>query len=150
MNHFIGLYEATLDAKGRFLLPANLKKQWPEGETSMVINRGFEKTLELYPMKVWESILERLGKLNSFDPKVRKFRTLYLSGATVVELDSAGRLLIPPSLKVHAQLEKDITITSDAEKVKIWDTANYKQFLDSISDEDFSDLAFEVLGGEGV
>ncbi len=54
MNGFIGEYEVTLDAKGRFLLPASLKRQTGEDAASFVINRGFEKCLGLYPMKSWE------------------------------------------------------------------------------------------------
>ena len=55
MTGFLGEFESTLDAKGRFLLPAGLKKQLPEGEnTRFVINRGFEKCLSLYPKQSWE------------------------------------------------------------------------------------------------
>ncbi len=71
MIGFLGEYEATLDAKGRFLLPASLKKQTGEEGGSFVINRGFEKCLSLYPMKSWEPIFEQISKLNDFDPKVR-------------------------------------------------------------------------------
>ncbi len=95
MNGFLGEYEVTLDAKGRFLLPASLKKQTGEEAGSFVINRGFEKCLGLYPMKSWEPIFEQISKLNDFDPKVRSFRRYFLNGATMMELDSAGRLLIP-------------------------------------------------------
>ena len=93
MNGFLGEYEVTLDAKGRFLLPASLKKQTGEEAGSFVINRGFEKCLGLYPMKSWEPIFEQISKLNDFDPKVRSFRRYFLNGATIMELDSAGRLL---------------------------------------------------------
>ena len=82
MIDFLGEYEATLDTKGRFLLPGALKKQLPEGENRFVISRGFEKCLNLYPMKTWEKIMERIGKLNDFDPKVRQFKLLFLAGAS--------------------------------------------------------------------
>ncbi len=96
MIGFLGEYEATLDAKGRFLLPAGFKKQLPEEDGArFVINRGFEKCLSLYPMKSWEPIFNEISKLNDFDPKVREFRRYFLNGATVMELDSAGRLLFP-------------------------------------------------------
>ena len=75
MIGFLGEYEATLDPKGRFLLPAGFKKQLPaEGGTQFVINRGFEKCLSLYPMVSWEPIYEQISKLNDFDHKVREFR----------------------------------------------------------------------------
>lgn len=146
MNNLLGEYEATLDAKGRFLLPAGLKKQLPEGDSSMVINRGFEKCLVLYPLKVWEEVAAKVRKLNDFKPKVRQFKTIFLGGATVIEFDSAGRMLLPPSLKEYANLLKDIVLACELDKVKIWDAAAYKKLFEDISDEDFSNLAMEVLG----
>lgn len=146
MNGFIGEYEATLDAKGRFLLPAGFKKQLPEEAGSQfVINRGFEKCLTLYPMKSWDPIFSELGKLNDFDPKVREFRRYFLNGATVLELDSAGRLLVPPNLKDHAGLEKDIVLVAAMNKIEIWDKDKYQKFFESFSPEAFSQLAQQVM-----
>jgi MraZ protein len=146
MNGFIGEYEATLDAKGRFLLPAGFKKQLPEeAGNQFVINRGFEKCLTLYPMKSWDPIFSELGKLNDFDPKVREFRRYFLNGATVLELDSAGRLLVPPNLKEHAGLEKDIVLVAAMNKIEIWDKDKYQKFFESFSPEAFSQLAQQVM-----
>lgn len=148
MKGFLGEYEATLDAKGRFLLPAGLKKQLPEGADSFVINRGFEKCLSLYPMASWKPIFADISKLNDFDPKVREFRRYFLNGATEVEPDSAGRILLPPNLKEHAGLEKDIVLVSAVNKIEIWDAAKYKQFFDTFSPEAFSSLAQQVMAGQ--
>ncbi len=75
MIGFLGEYEATIDSKGRFLLPVGFKKQLPEeANTQFVINRGLEKCLSLYPIKSWEPIFSDISKLNDFDPKVREFR----------------------------------------------------------------------------
>jgi MraZ protein len=151
MNGFIGEYEATLDAKGRFLLPAGFKKQLPEEAGSQfVINRGFEKCLTLYPMKSWDPIFAELGKLNEFDPKVREFRRYFLNGATVLELDSAGRLLVPPNLKDHAGLEKDIVLVAAMNKIEIWDKDKYQKFFESFSPEAFSQLAQQVMTPGGL
>ena len=149
MTGFLGEYEATLDAKGRFLLPAGFKKQLPEAEGSrFVINRGFEKCLALYPVKNWEPLFAEISKLNDFDPKVREFRRNFLNGATFVEPDSAGRLLVPPNLKMHADLQKDIVLVAAVNKIEIWDSNKYKQLFDSYSPEAFSDLAKDVMAKE--
>lgn len=146
MNGFLGEYESTLDAKGRFLLPAGFKKQLPEeGDCRFVLNRGFEKCLTLYPMKNWEPVFAELSKLNDFDPKVREFRRFFLNGATVLELDSAGRLLLPSNLKAHAELEKDIVLVAAFNKIEIWDKNKYQQFFDTVSPEAFSSLAQQVM-----
>ena len=95
MTGFLGEFEATLDDKGRFVVPAGFKKQLPEEETvKFVINRGFEKCLALYPMRTWEPLFEKITGLNEFDPKQREFRRAFLNGATYVEPDSAGRILL--------------------------------------------------------
>ncbi|HRE38077.1 MAG TPA: division/cell wall cluster transcriptional repressor MraZ [Chitinophagaceae bacterium] len=146
MTGFLGEFEATLDAKGRFLLPAGFKKQLPEEETPrFVINRGFEKCLALYPVKNWEPLFADISKLNDFDPKVREFRRYFLNGATFVEPDTAGRLLVPPNLKDHAGLQKDIVLVAAVNKIEIWDSNTYKKLFDSYSPDAFSNLAKEVM-----
>ena len=149
MTGFLGEFEATLDAKGRFLLPAGFKKQLPVEETDrFVINRGFENCLALYPVKSWEPLFEEIKKLNEFDPKVREFRRIFLNGATPVVPDSAGRLLVPPNLKEHAFLQKDIVLVAAVNKIEIWDSNKYKQLFESYSPDAFSNLAKEVMAGD--
>jgi MraZ protein len=150
MIGFLGEFEATIDAKGRFLLPAGFKKQLPQDATAkFVINRGFEKCLTLYPLQSWEPIFSQISQLNDFDPKVREFRRYFLNGAIEVELDSAGRLLLPKNLLGHASLEKDIVLVSAVNKIEIWDKVKYDQFFESYSPESFSDLANQVMNKPG-
>jgi MraZ protein len=147
MTGFLGEYEATVDAKGRFLLPAGFKKQLPDDDRQhlFVINRGFEKCLTLYPITSWEPIHENISKLNDFDPKVREFRRYFLNGAIQVELDSAGRLNLPKNLLEHAGIDKDIVLVSAINKIEIWDKNRYAQFFETFSPEEFSNLANEVM-----
>lgn len=146
MISFLGEFEATIDAKGRFLLPAGFKKQLPaDAAAQFVINRGFETCLTLYPLQTWEPIFSQINQLNDFDPKVRAFRRYFLNGATEIETDSAGRLLLPKNLMGHASLEKDIVLVSAVNKIEIWDKTKYNEFFESFSKEDFSSLANEVM-----
>ena len=149
MIGFLGGYEATLDAKGRFLLPAGLKKQMPgEDGNAFVINRGFEKCLTMYPLSSWEPIFTNISKLNDFDPKVREFRRWFLNGAIQMDLDSAGRLLVPKNLVEHARIDKDIVLVSAVNKIEIWDKKTYQQFFDSFTPEAFSTLAAQVMNSK--
>lgn len=146
MIGFLGEYEATVDVKGRFLLPSAIRKKLPEDSPSrFVINRGFEKCLTLYPVINWKPIFEGISKLNDFDPNVRQFTRYFLNGATELELDSAGRLLIPPSLTEHASIEKDIVLVGSLKKIEIWDKTKYKEFFDSMTPQSFSELAKVVI-----
>lgn len=142
---FLGEYEVTIDAKGRFLLPSGFKKQLEESEQSFVISRGFEKCLTLYPMSSWKPIVNELSALNDFDPKVREFRRQFLGGATEVELDAAGRILLPSTLREFAGLTKDIILVAAFNKIEIWDAGKYKQLFENFSPDAFSALAQEVM-----
>jgi MraZ protein len=145
MLDLIGEYESTIDTKGRFLLPSGLRKQLPDEGDVFVINRGFETCLTLYPSQSWKPIYKEISKLNEFDPKARQFRRYFLNGATEVELDSAGRLLLPKNLLEHAFLDKDIVLVTALTKIEIWDKIKYQQFFDSFSPDAFSALANEVM-----
>lgn len=147
MNGFHGEYEATVDPKGRFLLPSALKKQLPEGEVRFMLSRGFENCITLYPMQTWEAILEKFKKLNQFDPKVRLFTRQFLGGATEIELDGAGRMMLSASFKEYAAINKDVVIAAVLDRFEIWDAVKYKKLFDSLSSGDFSNLANEVMAG---
>mgnify|MGYP003582211341 FL=1 len=148
MTGLIGEFEITLDSKGRFLLPAGFKKQLAEGDdVRFVINRGIEKCLSIYPMSSWQPLAEKINALNDFNPKVREFKRLFLNGATFVEPDSAGRILVPGRLKEHAGIEKDAVMMGIGEKMEIWDKSKYKELFDSTTPEGLDDLAKEVMGG---
>jgi len=147
ITSFLGEYEVTLDAKGRFLLPAGVKKQIPEEEqVQFVINRGFEKCLSLYPINNWKPLYAKIMGLNEFDSKAREFRRYFLNGATAVEPDTAGRLLIPPSLRQYGALEKDVVLVSAGDKIEIWNSSDYKKLFDNFSSDVFSTLAEQVMG----
>jgi MraZ protein len=148
---FLGEYEVTLDAKGRFLLPVGIKKQLPEDASEkFVIARGFEKCLTLYPKKNWDPIMAEMIKVNDYKAENREFLRYFTMGASEMELDSAGRLLVPPILKGYAGLEKDVVLVSVINKIEIWDKSKYQQFFDSFSLEKYSDLAERVMGGRNM
>lgn len=148
MYNLLGEYEVTVDAKGRFLMPGALRKQLPKGEgDKYVISRGFENCLTMYPWQTWEKLNAQLAKLNDFNPKVREFKRLFLNGAIHVELDAAGRLLLPKNLAAYADLNKDVTVCAQGNKIELWNSKNYLQYINDKA-VDFSKLAEEVAGGD--
>ena len=148
---FIGEFEVTLDAKGRFLLPAGAKKHLPEGHGGeFIIARGQDTCLNLYPKENWNGIVEDLRKVNQFNKDAAAYLRYSLMGATGTELDSAGRLLIPPNLREHAGLEKEVMLISILDKIEIWDKSKYQQFFDSFTQEKYDELQQRVMGGPGA
>ncbi len=148
MPSFIGEYEVAIDAKGRFLLPAGLRKQMPEGAGErFVVNRGFEPCLALYTMDVWEKVSAKINSLNDFNPKERALKRLFLNGANIVELDAAGRMNLPKNLMEYAGLSKEMVVASQGNKVELWDKAAYNKYMMQ-NVGNLSLLAEEVGGGE--
>ena len=147
MNTIIGTYECKADLKGRLMLPAPLKKQLHEGlEEGFVLKRSvFQPCLELYPMAEWSKMMEKINKLNRFVKKNNDFIRRFTAGVKVVEMDSAGRLLIPKDLVVFAGIKNDIVLSSAVNIVEIWDKDKYETSIDESAD-DFAELAEEVMG----
>ena len=149
MHHLIGEYEVAVDAKGRFLLPAGFRKQLPEGAGDrFIINRGFENCLTMYTMETWNALSEKINKLNDFNPKVREFKRLFLNGANIVEVDSAGRMLLSKPLLDFTGITKEngMILSAQGNKVELWDKDTYYAYLREHS-ANFSSLAEEVAGG---
>lgn len=96
-------------------------------------------------MQSWQPLYDQISTLNDFDPKVREFRRYFLNGATEVETDTAGRILIPQNLKDYAGIGKDIVLAAAVNKIEIWDKTAYQQFFESYSPKDFSEAAQMVM-----
>lgn len=146
MLNLLGEYDCKLDAKGRLMFPAGLKKQLQEVlHEGFVLNRDlFEHCLVLYPMAQWQEVSRQLGKLNRFVAKNVQFIRRFNNGATPVELDGVGRLLIPAALAAHAGLEKNLKVTGNGDRVEIWSKSAYEAMLKA--DVDMAALSEEVMG----
>lgn len=122
---FIGEYEHSIDPKKRLALPAKFRV---ELGSRVVVTRGLDHSLFVYPLPVWEKLAEKLGTLPIGEKETRSFTRLILAGASDVELDSQGRVLIPEYLKTAAGLKKDVTIVGLYNRVEIWDTSAWKKY----------------------
>jgi len=147
LNSLIGTYECKADAKGRLMLPSALKKQLsPVMQKGFVLKRAvFQPCLELYPMSEWQSLMQKVNKLNRFKKKNNDFIRRFTAGVKVIELDASGRLLIPKDLIAFAGISKELVVSSAVNIVEIWDKANYEKAIDDAA-MDFADLAEEVMG----
>ena len=147
MNTIVGTYECKVDAKGRLLLPAPLKKQLATSlQDGFVLKRSvFQPCLELYPMSEWNLMMAKINELNRFVKKNNDFIRRFTAGVKIVEIDALGRLLIPKDLVVFAAISKDLVVSSAVNILEIWDKDLYEKSI-SGEDLDFADLAEEVMG----
>ena len=129
------------------MLPASIKKQLsPMLQNGFVLKRAvFQQCLELYPMTEWEALMQKMNKLNRFPKKNNDFIRRFTAGVKMVEVDSAGRLLIPKDLMLFSDITKDIVVSSAINIIEIWDKQKYEQAIDDAT-VDFADLAEDVMG----
>lgn len=145
MAFFTGEYDCKLDAKGRMVLPSRIKAALPESSGSeLVIRRGFEPCLVLYPMVEYKKIFSKISGLNEFNEEYRKLQRNFFRGNATVELDGNARLLIPKNMIAYASLEKEVVVVGMGNRVEIWDAEKYEEYL--IQDnQEFSELAQKYL-----
>src|SRR3954466_11947850 len=104
----IGEYTHTIDDKSQVSLPMKFRK---EVGRKVVLTHGLDNCLFLYPMKEWEKISEKLANLSMGQSDTRGFNRFMLAGATEVDIDAVGRMLIPEYLKEFAKLEGKVIVT---------------------------------------
>jgi MraZ protein len=132
MTFFTSEYVCKLDAKGRLVLPSRIKAQLPEPEgevQELVIRRGFENCLIIYPMVEFKKVFSKISGLNEFIAEHRILQRNFLSGVVTVELDNNGRMLIPKNLLAYAQIDKDVMLVGTGSKVEVWNPTSYEKNL---------------------
>jgi MraZ protein len=140
-----GEYVCKLDAKGRLIIPAALKKQLPKAAKDIFfINRGFEKCCVLYPSNEWATISAEINKLSDYIKKEREFKRYFLRGASQLEMDAASRVLIPKTLLEYSGASTEVVLLAYGNKIELWSKAGYDKML-SEEPADFSALAEEVM-----
>ena len=145
MAFFTSEYECKLDAKGRLVLPAKIKANLPEvSSNQLVVMKGFDPNLVIYTMPEYKKIHNKFASLSDFDAAQRKLKRNFFRSVAPVELDGAGRFLIPKAWIDHAKLEKNVTVIGTGNTVEIWNPDLYDKYLIEDSEE-YSDLAQKFL-----
>ena len=142
---FIGEYQHNIDPKKRLALPSKFRK---ELGTKVVVTRGLDKCLFVYPIKTWKELAEKLGTLPMGESSTRSFVRLMLAGAVDSDVDSQGRILLPEYLKEYAGLDRAVTVAGLFNRLEIWDDAKWKEYRNKA--EKNSDEVAEQLGKLGI
>ena len=142
---FIGEYQHSIDPKKRLAVPSKFRG---ELKNKIVVTRGLDKCLFLYPLKVWEGIAGKLGTLPVGESTTRSFIRLMLAGAVDAEVDKQGRILIPDFLKDYAGLRKNVIVAGVYNRLEIWDEKKWNAYKKNA--EKNTDEIAEQLGKLGV
>jgi len=149
MLNLLGEHNCKIDAKGRLMFPARLRRQLEQVlHHGLVINRDiFENCLVLYPKPEWDKVNAEMTQLSRYNRKHQLFQRKFMKGATLVDLDSSGRLNVPTPLLEHAGIDlskgNEVIVSGLGEKVEIWTPESYNtQVLND--EDDFGNLAEDV------
>ena len=138
MIHFSSEYRVTLDAKGRFLLPVDFRRQIPEGlGTRFVVTKGIDKHLILLTTDVWQKINKKINLMNDMSPDVRDFRRLVSSPATTIEVDNGDRIMIPKTLLDKCNITKDMVMVPAGYKMELWNQETYDTYQKNWDNDNF-------------
>ncbi len=130
MAFFTSEYECKLDAKGRLVLPAKIKVNLPEVSTNeLVLQKGFEPNLILYPMVEYKKIHDKISSLSEFNPEQRKLKRNFFRSITQVELDNASRILVPKTMLAHANIEKEAILVGMGNYIEMWNPEVFNDHL---------------------
>ncbi|MDZ4180212.1 MAG: division/cell wall cluster transcriptional repressor MraZ [Coriobacteriia bacterium] len=136
---FLGDHQHTLDAKGRVSLPARFRADMTG---KLVVAKGLDTCLYVYPADEYARFVEELVEREDFEPRVRKVRRHFTTGAVEVELDSAGRIGLPVKLREYAGLLKDVAVTGNGNRIELWDAEAWDEYTQA--GESIEDLAKEL------
>lgn len=126
----IGEYQHNMDLKGRVTVPSKFREDLGD---KFYVTKGLDGCLFIQSAAEWDRLVEKITAIPI--SKGREIQRHFFSGATEVEPDKQGRILIPQSLRDYAKLDKDVTVIGSANRAEIWDTARWKAYMENQTDE---------------
>ncbi len=140
---FLGTHHPRLDDKGRLFLPARFRDELAEG---LVITKGQERCLYVFPLGEWDRITEGLRAAPVTGKSIRDFSRVLFASASREQPDRQGRVTVPQSLREYAGLTRDCVVIGANTRVEVWDTAAWEAYL-SGAEPAYAELADEVMPG---
>lgn len=124
---FTGVHNINMDAKGRLAFPARQRERLDEPNGLLVATVDVNSPcLFIYPQAAWEAVLAKVQQLPTLRPGVQNFQRLFVGYAAELEFDGSGRLLLPPSLREYAGLDKKVVLVGQINKFELWDEARWQ------------------------
>ncbi|MGA9525928.1 MAG: division/cell wall cluster transcriptional repressor MraZ [Myxococcaceae bacterium] len=143
---FRGVYEHQIDAKGRTSLPAKLRETLVGSyDERLIVTTSLDPCLHAYPLREWEQFEAGLARRNLMEPGVKQLMRLYVAPAQEVPVDKLGRVLIPPQLRAHANLEKDVVWAGMVKVIELWSQEGWRKAQEDARTEADSADVMRVL-----
>jgi len=139
---YLGSHSISMDAKGRMAIPARIRETLVDACAGKIVitanpeTQGGERCLWIYPEPEWLEILPKIQALPTFNKKAQRTQRLLMGHATPLEMDGNGRVLVPPTLREYAALDKKLMLIGQGNKLELWSEARWTSWLDEAEDDD--------------
>jgi len=140
---FLGEFIHTIDEKGRLTIPARFRADLAVG---LVVTRGLDRCLAIYPMEEWEQLAERVSALPMTDRRARAFRRLVFANASNAIPDKQGRVLIPPRLREYANLDGEVVVTGLNTYIEVWGPDSWGEERERVEGDEANVEGWAALG----
>jgi MraZ protein len=142
---FLGSHAINMDPKGRIAIPTKIRESLASScDGRMVVTAHTEeRCLLVYPEEQWKEILPKIERLSNFNKVARRAQRLLMGYATPLEMDANGRILVPPTLREYANLEKKLMLVGQGKKFELWSEDSWFNWLDEADQGD--DIPEEML-----
>jgi MraZ protein len=144
---FRGTTNLSMDAKGRLAVPAKHRDAlFAQSSGNVVLTAHPHGCLLLYPQPAWEPIESKLMSLSSFDKQSSGLQRLLVGYAEDVLVDAAGRLLVSPTLRDFAVLEKEVMLVGQGSHFEMWNLSAWRKQLENVMSGDVIEMPAELEG----
>ena len=135
---FLGSHAINMDAKGRMAIPTKIRESLASfsDDRIVVTANTEERCLLVYPESQWQEILPSIESLPSFNKKTSRAKRVLIGYATPLEMDGNGRILVPPTLREYANLEKKLMLVGQGKKFELWSESGWFDWLNEDDQDD--------------
>ena len=139
---YLGSHAISMDAKGRMAIPTRIRELLVDdcaGRIVITANpeaQGQERCLWIYPEGQWREVLPKIESLPTFNKAARRTQRLLIGYATALELDGNGRVLVPPTLREYAGLDKKLMLVGQGKKLELWSEERWQAWINDVGDDE--------------